>query len=109
MALLYKEFASKSDHNSVHNTYTVVQEETSVHCLKAILKINLPIGDGEGDIEVAETDVVEVVTGIDGSTIVVIWGMAVVAGVDEVAGVIVSDGVMVKDTKENNIYSHTVV
>ena len=66
------------------------------------------MGVGEGDIEVAETDVVEVVTGIDGS-IVVIWGMAVVAGVDEVAGVIVSDGVMVKDTKENNIYSHTVV
>ena len=83
--------------------YTAVQEETSVYCLNGILKINLPMGVGEGDIEVVETDVVEVVTGIDGI------GVVVVTGVDEVAGVIVSDGVMVKDTIESNIYSHTVV
>ena len=61
-----------------------------------MLTINLPMGVGEGNIEVAETDVVEVATGIDGSTIVVIWGIVVVAGVDEVAGVIVTEGVTIK-------------
>ena len=72
MALLYKEFASKSDHNSVHNLVYSCSRRDKCTLFKAMLKINLPMGDGEGDTEVAETDTVEVVTGIDGSTIVVI-------------------------------------
>ena len=69
------------------------------HLLKHTIAIvtSLPKGVGEGSMLLLEaTIVVEVTTGMDGSTIVVIWGETVVVGVEEVAGVIVTEGVTIK-------------
>ena len=69
---------------------------------------SLPKGVGEGSMLLVEATIaVEVAIGMDGSIIVVIWGKAVVVGVEEVAGVIVTEGVTIKIKPYINKYSCT--
>ena len=67
------------------------------HTISIVTSLPKLKGVDEGCMLLLEaTIMVEVTTGMDGSTIVVIWGKTVVVGVEGVAGVIVTEGVTIK-------------